>query len=39
MRLHFIPIHIFRETPAVTFFDIGVPGAHATDVVVHHGAA
>lgn len=39
MRLHFIPIHIFRETPAVTFFDAGVPGSNGTDVVAHHGAA
>ena len=39
MRLHFIPIHVFRETPAVTFFDAGVPGANGTDVVAHHGAA
>jgi len=39
MRLHFVPIHIFRETPAVTFFDAGVPGANGTDVVAHHGAA
>ena len=39
MRLHFIPIHVFRETPSVTFFDAGVPGSNGTDVVVHHGAA
>ncbi|MGB1622546.1 MAG: hemagglutinin [Synechococcus sp.] len=39
MRLHFIPIHIFRETPSVTFFDAGVPGSNGTDVVAHHGAA
>ena len=26
MRLNFIPIHVFRETPAVTFFDAGVSG-------------
>ena len=39
MRLHFIPIHVFRETPSVTFFDAGVPGANGTDVVAHHGAA
>ena len=38
MRLHLIPIHIFRETPAVTFFDAGVPGSNGTDVVTHHGA-
>ena len=39
MRLHFIPIHVFRETPAVTFFDAGVPGTNGTDIVAHHGAA
>ena len=39
MRLHFIPIHVFRETPSVTFFDAGVPGANGTDVVAHQGAA
>ena len=39
MRLHFIPIHIFRETPSVTFFDAGVPNSNGTDVVAHHGSA
>ena len=39
MRLHFIPILVFRETPAVTFFDAGVPGTNGTDIVAHHGAA
>ena len=39
MRLHFIPIHIFRETPSVTFFDAGVPESNGTDVVAHHGPA
>ena len=39
MRLHFIPIHVFRETPSMTFFDAGVPRSHGTDVVGHHGAA
>ena len=39
MRLHFIPIHVFRETPAVTFFDAGVPDTNSTDIVAHHGAA
>ena len=39
MRLHLIPIHVFRETPSVTFFDAGVPGSNGTDVVAHHGAA
>ena len=39
MRLHFIPIHIFRETPSVTFFDAGVQGSNGTDVVCHNGSA
>ena len=39
MRLHFIPMHVFRETPSVTFFDAGVPGSNGTDVVAHHGSA
>ena len=39
MRLHFVPIHIFRETPSVTFFDAGVPNSNGTDVVAHNGAA
>lgn len=39
MRLIFIPIHVFRETPAVTFFDASVEGSNGTDVVAHHGAA
>lgn len=39
MRLTFVPIHVFRETPAVTFFDASVEGSNGTDVVAHHGAA
>ena len=39
MRLQFIPIHVFRATPSVTFFDAGVPGTNGTDVAVHQGAA
>ena len=35
MRLQFIPIHVFRETPSVTFFDAGVSGTNGTDVVVY----
>ena len=35
MRLQFIPIHVFRETPSVTCFDVGVSGTNGTDVVVH----
>ena len=36
MRLNFIPIHVFRETPQVSFFDAGVTGSNGTDVVIHH---
>ena len=39
MRLHFIPIHVFRKTPSVTFFDTGVPRSNGTDAVAYHGAA
>lgn len=39
MRLRFVPIHLFRETPQVTFFDASVPHSNGTDVVVHSGAA
>ena len=39
MRLTFIPIHVFRETPLVTFFDASVPLSNGTDVVLHAGAA
>ena len=39
MRLHFVPIHIFRETPSVAFFDAGIAGANGVDVVVHRGSA
>ena len=36
MRLKFIPIHIFRETPQVSFFDAGVKGSNGADIVIHH---
>ena len=39
MRLHFVPIHVFRETPSVTFFDAGITGSNGTDVVCHSGSA
>ncbi len=39
MKLSFVPIHVFRETPSVTFFDASVPHSDGSDVVVHHGAA
>ena len=35
MRLDSLPIHIFRETPQVLFFDAGVEGSHGSDVVIH----
>ena len=37
MRLNFFPIHVFRETPQVSFFDAGVKkGSNGADVVIHH---
>lgn len=39
MKLSFVPIHVFRETPSVTFFDASVRGSNGSDVVVHHGPA
>jgi hypothetical protein len=39
MKLIFVPIHVFRETPAVTIFDATVPGSTGSDVVLHTGAA
>ena len=36
MLLHFVPIHVFRETPQVSFFDTGVNGSNGADVVIHH---
>ena len=39
MQINFIPIHVFRETPQVTFFDAVVKGSNGSDVVIHHGSA
>ena len=39
MRLNFVPTHVFRETPQVSFFDAGVKGCNGSDVVIHHGNA
>ena len=39
MRLTFFPIHVFRETHQLSFFDAGVEGSNASDVVIHHGNA
>ena len=36
MLLHCFPIHVFRETPQVSFFDAGVNGSNGADVVIHH---
>ena len=36
MSLIFVPIHVFRETPQVSFFDVGVNGSNRSDVVIHH---
>ena len=36
MRLNFIPIHVFRETPQVSFFDACVKGVNGADIVIHH---
>ncbi len=39
MRLNFVPTHVFRETPQVSFFDAGVKGSNGSDVVIHHSNA
>ena len=39
MRLNFIPIHVFRETPQVSFFEAGVKTSNGADVVIHHEEA
>ena len=36
MLLRFIPFHVFRETPQVSFFDASVNGSNSADVVIHH---
>ena len=37
--LNFVHSNVFRETPQVTFFDVGVKGSNGSDVVIHHGSA
>ena len=32
----FFPIHVFRETPQVSFFDVGIKASNGTDVVIYH---
>ncbi len=39
MRLKFVPIKVFRETPQVSFFDAGIRNSNGSDVVIHHGNA
>ena len=36
MRLNFVPINVFRETPQVSFFDAGIKESNGADVVIHH---
>ena len=39
MKLKFMTIKIFRETPKVTFFDAGLEVSNGCDVVMHSGEA
>ena len=39
MELRFFPINIFRDTPKVTFFDVGIDNSNGSDVVIHSGEA
>ena len=39
MKLRFISINIFRETPKVTFFDASIGTSNGSDVVIHSGEA
>jgi len=39
MKLNFVPVNIFRETPEVTFLDASVKGSNGSDVVIHRGGA
>ena len=36
MRLNFIPIHVFREMPQVSFFDAGIKETNGNAIVIHH---
>ena len=36
MRINFIPIHVFRETPQVSFFDTSRKETNASDIVIHY---
>ena len=39
MKLTFVPVNIFRETPEVTFLDASVKDSNGSDVVIHRGGA
>ena len=39
MKLNFVPVNIFRETPEVTFLDASVEDSNGSDVVIHRGGA
>jgi len=39
MELNFVPVNIFRETPAVTFLDASIKYSNGSDVVIHRGRA
>ena len=39
MNLTFTPIHIFRETSNVTFFDTYIKDSNGTDIVIHRNGA
>ena len=34
MRLNFVPTHVFRETPQVSFFDAGVKAVSYTHLTL-----
>ena len=37
MRLELFPIHVFRQTPQVSFFDAGIKESNgSTIVIIHH---
>ena len=39
MELNFVPVNIFRETPAVTFLDASIKYSNGSDVVIHRDRA
>ena len=36
IRLNLLPIHVFRETPQVSFFDASVKGSNGANVFIHN---